>query len=171
MATGTLLVLENGWLNVSAPDFNPAAPSSNPASPQPTANSFDTQAGCHLGFHRWAVLREPIAGHMVHAYTGVYIYFDPKTISIIPLFYLSCGTFFDSFCTLFSLILPYFAFVVPVPFYFPFSLFLPLSSFFFPHFSLFFPFFPFSFKFSLLFFSPFHIFPPKCHRLILTPHI
>ncbi len=48
------------------------------------------------------------------------------------------------------------------PFYFPFSHFLPVSSFFVPLSSFFFHIFP-------LFPSLFHIFFPKCHRLMLPP--
>ncbi len=50
-----------------------------------------------------------------------------------------------------------------------FTLLLPLFSFSFPFFPFSFPFLPFSFTFSPFFSSPFHIFSPKCHRLIFPP--
>ncbi len=51
----------------------------------------------------------------------------------------------------------------------PFALILPYFAFILPFFSFSFPFLPFSFTFSPFFSSPFHIFPPKWHRLIFSP--
>ncbi len=102
--------------------------------------------------------------------SGSGIYFGPTiifTVFLCPFrkwyFPPSCDTsFFDSFRTLFALILPYVAFILP--FFFPFSLFLPLSFFSFPLFLFLFLFlYPFSFSFSfylfLLNFPPFFSFP------------
>ncbi len=86
------------------------------------------------------------------------LYFGPKTIFVPPppfwKWYFSPSrdtSFLDCHRGLFSLILPYLAFILP--FYFPFSHFLS----------------PFSFTFSPFFSSPFHIFSPKWHRLIFPP--
>ncbi len=123
---------------------------------------------------RWNWFYAPIRG----------LYFGPKTIFIPPpsendISSPSCDMlFFDSHHGLFALIIPYFAFILPL--YFPFYNFFPLSSFFFPLSSfflyifpfflfLYFPLFPFSFIFSIFFSSPFHIFSPKWHRLIFPP--
>ncbi len=62
------------------------------------------------------------------------------------------SSFFDSYCTLFALILPYFAFILP--FYFPFSLFLS-------------PFF--LFYFSSFLSSPLIFFPPNDIADISSP--
>ncbi len=100
-----------------------------------------------------------MASHITHIWETRGLYFDPKTIFILPLslndFFPSQNmSFFNSYLSLFALsvIPPYFAFVLP--FYFPFSLFfscfLPFS----------FSFLLFSIKFSPFSF-PFLFFPPN----------
>jgi hypothetical protein len=61
---------------------------------------------------------------------------------------------YSSSLSLFTLIFPYFAFILPSNL--PFSLFLSIFAFFFCPF-----FFPFLLSFSLFSSSPFHIFPPN----------
>ncbi len=94
------------------------------------------------------------------------LFLGPKTLFIPPpppsKNYIFCPSrdtsFFDFHRGLFPLILPYFTFILP--FYFLFSNFLS------PFFLFLFPFFLFLLHFPLFFSSPFHIFPPKWHRLI-----
>ncbi len=94
---------------------------------------------------------------------GSTVYFGPKTIMIPPplsendIFPLWRHAIFDSCRTLFTLILPYFAFIFP--FYFLFSLFLSPFPFFFPLSGFLSSISPSFFPFLILF-RPFPIYRP-----------
>jgi hypothetical protein len=94
------------------------------------------------------------------------LYFGPKTLPPPPLseifFPPHNRPFFNSYCTLFSLILPYFALILP--FYFLFSLFLSPLSFFFLLSSFLLFIFP-------LFLFPFSYFFPQMTSVDIRPGV